>query len=370
MKTKPGRRRILAGIVILGVCSVGLLRARVWADDDDERSRGWPQWGQNPQHSGTIDVEGQRLERLLADRVYDPFVPLEQHDALAQQGVGFDLLAHYQAPLVDGQDAFMEFKSGRWVVCDDNGNPIPPDTVCGSNAWNSQIWNEKRLHWENGRLVTKWTFASDWKPEPDGFNLGGWEPVFHAVLAGRFVYVPGFGGTVWKVNRSDGSHGPQAINPFGTADANTFVSGPLSADRAGNIYYNVLKLDPDDPWSFGPAFNGIGGPDIPDAWLVKISADGTTSMVSYKAGGSVQRRVQHEHTSMAAKSCGQAATRALPLATTGCQRDSGHRARWNDLFGDGVSQPVCQPLFLCGCVECGPHAQVGRFHARPSAGWL
>ncbi len=285
MKTKWSRRRILITCgLFVGLCMVGSLRVLVRAEDDGD-SRGWLQWGQNPQHTGTVDVEGQRLQQQLADTVYDPFVPLEQHDANFQQGLGFDLLAHYQAPLLDGQDAFMAFKSGRWVVCDDDGNPIPPDTECGSNAWNNQIWNEKRLRLEGGHLVTKWTFASDWKPEPDGFNLGGWEPVFHAVLTRQNLYVPGFGGTVWKLNRSDGSHAPHAINPFGVVDPNTFVSGPLSADRDGNIYYNVLKLDPDDPWAFGPNFDGIDGPDIPDAWLVKIAADGTTSKVSYRSLG-------------------------------------------------------------------------------------
>ena len=278
MNTIIRSRGILACAVLVCLCGVGLFRARVLADDGHRGQRGWPQWGQNPQHAGAIDVEGQALDRQLADLVFDPFVRQEQHDA------GGDLLAHYQAPLTEGQDVFMEFKSGRWATCDDNGNPIPPDTACGSDAWNNQIWSERRLHWEDGSLVTKWTFASDWKPEPDGGNLGGWEPVFHGVLANGHVYVAGFGGTVWKIERGDGS--AERLNPFDRAlDANTFVSGPLSADDDGNIYYNVLKLDSGDPWAFGPSFNGIGGPDIPDAWLVTISNEGTIRKVSYKALG-------------------------------------------------------------------------------------
>jgi hypothetical protein len=277
MNTTIWCRRILGCALLIGLCSVSLFRARVLADGDDGGRRGWPQWGQNPQHTGATGVEGQSLDQPLADLVYDPFVRQEQHDA------GGDLLAHYQAPLTDGNDVFMEFKSGRWATCDNKGNPIPPDTVCGSDAWNNQIWQEKRLHWEDGQLVTKWTFASDWKPEPDGGNLGGWEPVFHGVLAGGHVYVAGAGGTVWKLDRGDGS--AVRINPFATIDANTFVSGPLSADSDGSIYYNVLMLDATDPWAFGPAFNGLGAPDIPNSWLVKISDDGQASKVSYKTLG-------------------------------------------------------------------------------------
>lgn len=241
----------------------------------DEETRDWPQWGQNPQHQGFVDVSGQRLDGQLADIIYDPFVPLEQHD---NNG---DLLAHYQAPLAVGNDVFMAFKTGRYVVCDDLGNPIPPDTTCGSDAWNQQIWNEKRLHWEGGQLVEKWNFASDWKPEPDAGVLG-WEPVFHAAVANDSVYVPGFAGTIFQLDKGDGTVIAR-INPFGAMDPNTFVSGPLTADSNGNIYYNVLKLASVDPWSLGPARNGLGAADIPGAWLVKVNGDdGTTSKVSYR----------------------------------------------------------------------------------------
>jgi hypothetical protein len=49
-------------------------------------------------------------------------------------------------------------------------------------------------------------------------------------MAGQYIYVPGLGGTVWKLNKGAGQ--VQAhINPFGNSvDPNTFVSGPLTAD--------------------------------------------------------------------------------------------------------------------------------------------
>src|SRR5215470_18529389 len=79
------------------------------------------------------------------------------------------------------------------------------------------------------------------------------------------------------------------LNPFSTIDPNTFVSGPITVDSLGNVYYNVLKLnitnDPttNDPWAYGPSFDGNGVTDIPDAWLVKISQDSTIQKVSYKS---------------------------------------------------------------------------------------
>jgi len=259
-------------LITIGFLSAGLV---LFAD-------GWPQWGQNPQHSGSIPTVGQSPNRKLASMTYDPFVAQEQAEN------GGELLAHYQAPLTDGQDVFMEFIGGTYTSCNPPGSYTP--YPCGNDNWFNQVWSEKRLHWEAGKLVEKWSYASDWKPEPDaGGELGGWQPVFHAVLTEDAVWVPGAGGTVIKLARGSG-HMIARYNPFGhTIDPNTFVSSPLSADNHGNIYYNVLKLnitnDPttNDPWSYGPNFDGNGVTDIPDAWIVKITEDGDIRKVSYKS---------------------------------------------------------------------------------------
>lgn len=229
---------------------------------------GWQQWGQNQQHQGFTQTQGQSATSILADTVYDPFTAAEERDT------GGELLVHYQVPILDGQDVFMEFKSGRFVECvpAGSGNPPPGETDCGISAWNTQTWNQKRLHWENGQLVEKWTFQSDWKAVR--IELAQWEPVYHAVLAGDFVYDPGFGGTVFKLNRGDGTV-VSRINPFGTTlDPNTFVAGPLSADTNGNIYYNVIKFTDQTPGFY---------PGLVNSWLVKIAPDDTVSMVSYPA---------------------------------------------------------------------------------------
>ena len=63
------------------------------------------------------------------------------------------------------------------------------------------------------------------------------------------------------------------INPFSrTIDPNTFVSSPLTADAHGNIYFNVLKLAPADPWV---------GNDVVGAWLVKVAPDDSANVVTY-----------------------------------------------------------------------------------------
>src|SRR5215472_4295763 len=92
---------------------------------DESGTFNWPQWGQNPQHQGSVGIAGQAIGSQLANIIYDPLVPQEQAVN------GGELLAHYQVPLVDGEDVFMAFKTGDY-----------------SNPFNSQVWHEKRLHWE------------------------------------------------------------------------------------------------------------------------------------------------------------------------------------------------------------------------------
>ena len=67
------------------------------------QNQGWPQWMANASHTGTSGAAGQGLKRILADVVYDPTVPQER--AIS----GGSLLAHYQAPLTDGDRVFMEY---------------------------------------------------------------------------------------------------------------------------------------------------------------------------------------------------------------------------------------------------------------------
>ena len=228
----------------LGLFAVFLLASLPgWSQD-------WPQWGRTPQHTGVVNIPGQHARKLLDDVVYDPFVAAEKTDPFSSDDLG----VHYQVPLTDGDDVYMEFKTGAYT---------------SRQTWNTQTWNEKKLHRAHGHLSEAWSFESDWKPVPFlslvTFNGPFWEPVFHAVLVGDYVYVPGFGGSILKVAKSDG-HLVARINPFGsTLDADTYVAGPLAADAKGNVYYNALKLDHDNPWDVNP----------PASYLVKVSPDNT-----------------------------------------------------------------------------------------------
>ena len=79
----------------------------------------------------------------------------------------------------------------------------------------------------NGQLTLEWTHLSDWKPVPFSADADGpgWEPVYHGVLTRQAMWVPGFGGAIWKLSRDDGSVLAH-VTPFGSAlDANTYTVG-------------------------------------------------------------------------------------------------------------------------------------------------
>jgi hypothetical protein len=230
----------------------------------------WTQWGFSANHDGDVPVVAQSLTNQLADIIYDPFVTREQAE------LGGALVAHYPATLVDGDDFYIEMKTGKYLPCSPAGS-WSKGAACGPNTWDQMIWNAARYTWQGGQPVQIWQFQSDWKPEPNGQGLGGWEPVFHPALANGALYVPGAAGTVWKVDKTTGMSLAH-LDPFngaGNDPKDTFVAGPLTADASGNIYYNVLQLgDPNvaDPWL---------GADSVGAWLVKIDTTGTATMATY-----------------------------------------------------------------------------------------
>ena len=232
-------------------------------------SAGWTQFGANAEHTGAMSVRAQEISRVLASFEIDPFVGQER----AQQG-GI-LKAHYQAPLLDHSDVFIESKSGSAPHCE----PLKSKR-CETTIWDKQVWGEKRLRWEGGRLVTAWLFQSDWKPEPDGEWLDGWEPVFHPALGGDVIYVPGFGGTVYLVARNTGV--PMLrVNPFGTTiNPGIFVAGPITVDRNENAYYNAVSVETIDS---GRPDNRphSSHPSPPRGWLVKVGRNGSVATVDY-----------------------------------------------------------------------------------------
>jgi hypothetical protein len=238
----------------------------------------WPQWAHDPQHTGRIEIAGQPINEKLADIIYDPFTTDEKNENIPIFGEAV-LSAHFQATLVDGNSFYMMKKGGTYPLCSPlNQWELGGD--CGPNAWRKLDWNVVRYNWRDSAAVAQWEFWSDWKPEPSstdiliGVGLEGWE-VFHPALANGFIYVPGAGGAIWKVDLNTGqavSH----INPFagGTNNpASTFVASPLTPDANGNIYYNVIELNLSaNPWNVN---------DVAGAWLVKVASDDSSSTVTY-----------------------------------------------------------------------------------------
>jgi hypothetical protein len=231
----------------------------------------WTQWGQNPRHDGQVAIAGQRPARILAELVNDPLVEAKKAESRGA------LLTHYQVPLVvDDEEVVVALHGGRYSPCapPGSGTPFP----CGPEATSGLLWSERLLRWQGSELVTKWTYDSDWKPVPDFGALGGWEPVFHAVIAGDFVYVPASAGTVDKVNRADGSVAAR-INPFPDRSASRFVAGPLSTDGRGNVLYNAVDLVvPASPSGPSPWQTDVRG-----AWLVRVGPDDRPATVPFSA---------------------------------------------------------------------------------------
>lgn len=257
------RISIIGALVVVSSCGVDDTAMTTQAIANHDHCD-WPEWGGGPTHEGESCEVVDKLDHIAAHITFDPFTAEEQADGLAQLGEG-DLFTHYQSPLLVDDHLYMEVKTGTYTSCDS----VPPGDPCGLLAWDSQIWNERAFHWgARHELVTDWTFASDWKPEP-GF-LAGWEPVFHAVVVGDHVYVPGASGSLHKLDRRTGHEVATIKLPGVGDDPDTFVAGGLAADDRGNVYYNALALVPGNPFA-----------DPRNAWLVKVSPDNTVKLAAF-----------------------------------------------------------------------------------------
>src|SRR5262249_44402508 len=177
-------------------------------------------------------ARGQRDLRLLSRLVVDPFAEQENAEAGG-------IPVHYPVPLVDSDgNVFILHKGGTYVSCDPPGSGQP--APCGRDPRNiaGQTWSVRALRWQHGQLVPAWSFTSDWKP---GALVG--EPMFQPAMSGDSVYVPGAGGTVFQLAKGSG-HVLRRINPFGdTIDPQTFVTGGLTLDARGTLFYNILRSE-------------------------------------------------------------------------------------------------------------------------------
>ena len=220
--------------------------------------QGWQQWGQNPLHTGAAPVAAQRPDQVLAQFTYDSLADDIRQDA------GGNLIVHYMAPLVDGNEIFiMSRGDSQWTSCGRSPHP------CGAEMWPSMQWGITKLRLTGGNLDPQWTVMSSWKPAPD--NGSGWEPVFHPALSGPYVYMPGAGGTVIKLDRNSGDV-VDRLQPFADNDPNRYVTSPLTIDADGSVYYTVLKLNAAEPWTR----------DVEEAFLVKADSMGRSNKISFR----------------------------------------------------------------------------------------
>jgi hypothetical protein len=229
-------RRLFAVLVLVVFAAAATVAAQ---------SADWLQWGRTPQHDGASPVTAQPLEGILGAIGYDPFVA----DMLDQRPV---LLVHYAVPLVDSEGVYMAFKTGEYQ---------------GFGAWDSITWTVRKLRLTDAGFETVWTFVSDWKPAP--LELTVWEAVFQPAISGHDIYVPGLGGTVFRVDKDTGiSEG--RVNPFTGLDPNRYVAGGLAVAPDGAVIYNVIGLP-----SSEPRLSTTG------AWLVRVEHEGAASRVDF-----------------------------------------------------------------------------------------
>lgn len=248
-KSRKFACRIFAAMVVLAAINAGAQTIST----NSSTSPAWPQWGLNPQHTlFDSGVAGQPLNQNAMSVVYDFNVAAEKADPNAAG----TLLVHYQVPLVDGNDVYIESKDGTY----------------SNNTYSTQHWHQNKYTWQGSKFVKVWTFNTDWFAP--GSSNDFWEPVYHAVLANGFLYDPGEGGTIWKIDKSTGIP-VKRINPFGTTvNPNTYTASPISTDAAGNVYYNVVAIATSPTQSFFAA-------DAVGSWLVKVAPDDSITMVSY-----------------------------------------------------------------------------------------
>ena len=209
----------------------------------------WPQFGHDAAHTGSAAVAAQRLQAVLASVVMDPFVAEEE------AYYGEDLLVHYGTPIIDGDDVYIAVKSGTFTPGD----------------WSTQRWGVQALRWEGNHLVPRWRTMSGWRPAPQRPNVGpAFEPVFQPVLANGYIYMPDRSVNLIRVNKDTGAiiDFPGALPTF-IPDA--YITSPLVADAAGNIYYNIIYFQNSNPWT-----NDVAG-----ASLAKITANGLNTAASY-----------------------------------------------------------------------------------------
>src|SRR5262249_5623475 len=92
--------------------------------------------------------------------------------------------------------------------------------------------------------------------------------VFQPAISGHDLYVPGLGGTVFRVNTATGQSEAR-VNPFPSVDPGRYVAGGLAVAPDGALIYNVL------------AISGSNPVQSDGSWLVRVEPEGGATRVDY-----------------------------------------------------------------------------------------
>ena len=273
-------------------------------------AQSWMQWGANARHESAVGASGQRLDRIEAEVVIDPFVIAEKTLA------GGSLLTHYPVPLVDGDDLFVILKGGSFIDFQHRSSQTWSCTRCGATDAASPRAGRTRA---TGNRCRRRAARRDRR---------GRRSITRAMTADA-VWAPGAGGTIDRSAASTARASRASIRSARRSTRSIFMAGPPAVDDAGNIYYNAIQLDTSSPWTS----------DARGAWLVRIGADGTASKVAFSvdrhrcAAGerTVHDRVPQLAAAVAAEPHRGRADDHLRLAASRHQRRAGDRARRHGL---------------------------------------
>ena len=227
------------------------------------------------------------------------------------------------------------------------------------------MWTEKLYRWDAaGELYEKWSFDTDWKPEPQL----GFEPMFQPALDDGADRVPGAGGTLWMLDRDDRRACCARSQPFGPPDPDTYVAGGIAVAPDGTIYYNAIKLDHDPPATTARRRRGSSR-SAPDG-TVRTADYATSSRARPQPDDLCVGEYQFGHDPLPWPPVDASGTIVPPTpvpcgaAAPGHQRHAGDRPRRHDLRH--VDARSVNPRY---CVhrrdQPRPHAEVGDLAARP-----
>jgi subtilisin family serine protease len=235
----------LSGLTVTG----GIVNAAAAVDHDL-----WNGYARDPQHTAVSTVAAQPLDGIHWQTPVD----------LNPQYSGNDLFIHYGSPVITQANTVL----------------VPVKTGASGG------FEVEGINGSTGSV--KWTQTTDYILPPHD-----WVPSYSPTLApGNRLYFAGAGGTVFYLNNPDavGASTNGQLAFFGLANYNAnptaynnnvFINTPITADRAGNIYFGFMVT--------GTTPLGL------QSGLARIAADGSGTWIAAAtaAGDSTMAKVVH-----------------------------------------------------------------------------